>query len=93
MFLVKGVNRYDCWRYGKWLGALHFFNLNMQGDTIQQSDTHISSGNTLFGLSAGSYLSVKIIESCIVEYVLNVDEPLFALGMNSMNTCLLLLVW
>ena len=70
---------------GSW-GPYTYYWLNMQGDTIQQSDTHISSRDTLFGLSAGSYyLSVEDYEGCIVEYVLNVDEPLFALSIDSMN--------
>ena len=58
----------------------------MQGDTLQESDTHISTRDTLFNLPFGSYqLHLEDFEGCRVEYVLNVDEPDQALSIDSMK--------
>ena len=70
---------------GSW-GPYTYYWLNLNGDTLQTSDTHISNRDTLFNLSAGTYyLYIEDYEGCIVEYTLNVDEPLEALSIDSMN--------
>ena len=70
---------------GSW-GPYTYYWLDLNGDTLQTSDTHISNRDTLFNLSAGTYyLYIEDYEGCVEEYTLNVDEPLEALSIDSMN--------
>ena len=56
-------------------------------ETLYKLQIHIYQiRDTLFNLSAGTYyLYIEDYEGCIVEYTLNVDEPLEALSIDSMN--------
>ena len=70
---------------GSW-GPYTYYWLDLNGDTLQTSDTHISNRDTLFNLTAGTYyLYIEDYEGCVEEYTLNVDEPLEALSIDSMN--------
>ena len=58
----------------------------MQGDTIQESLSNITTRDTLFDLLAGSYqLHIEDFEGCRSEYVFNILEPQEALSIDSMN--------
>jgi hypothetical protein len=70
---------------GSWAPYTYYW-LDMQGDTIEESDTHISTRDTLFNLSFGSYqLHIEDFEGCRSEYVFNIDEPDNALSIDSMK--------
>ena len=70
---------------GSWAPYTYYW-LDMQGDTLQESTTHISTRDTLFNLSFGSYqLHIEDFEGCRVEYIYNIDEPDNALSIDSMK--------
>ena len=70
---------------GSWAPYTYYW-LDMQGDTLQESDTYISTRDTLFNLSFGSYqLHIEDFEGCRSEYVFNIDEPDNALSIDSMK--------
>ncbi|KRO54412.1 MAG: hypothetical protein ABR79_02610 [Cryomorphaceae bacterium BACL11 MAG-121001-bin54] len=51
---------------GSWAPYTYYW-LDMQGDTLQVSDTHISTRDTLFDLLAGNYqLLIEDFEGCSI---------------------------
>jgi len=70
---------------GSWAPYTYYW-LDMNGDTLQSSPAHITTRDTLFDLTFGSYqLHIVDFQGCAVEYVLNIDEPLVALSIDSMR--------
>jgi hypothetical protein len=70
---------------GGW-GAYTYCWLDIQGDTLQESDTHISTRDTLKDLSAGIYfLTLTDSQGCSIDYTFNIDEPEGALSIDSMK--------
>jgi hypothetical protein len=70
---------------GSWAPYTYYW-LGINGDTLQVSDTHISTRDTLKDLLAGSYqLHIEDFEGCTVSYIFNVDEPSAALSIDSMK--------
>ena len=61
----------------------HWFDIN--GDTLQSSASNITTRDTLRDLYAGNYiLHIYDAKGCFVDYQLFVDEPDFALSIDSM---------
>ena len=70
---------------GSWAPYTYYW-LDINGDTLQVSETHISTRDTLKDLLAGSYqLHIEDFEGCRLEYLFNVDEPSTALSIDSMK--------
>ena len=70
---------------GSWAPYTYYW-LDINGDTLQVSETHISTRDTLKDLFAGSYqLHIEDFEGCTVSYNINIDEPSAALSIDSMK--------
>jgi len=70
---------------GSWAPYTYYW-LDINGDTLHVSETHISTRDTLKDLLAGSYqLHIEDFEGCRLEYLFNIDEPSTALSIDSMK--------